>query len=322
MKRILAIFTAAVLIVLCASACGSAGETDADGESGGKLQVVATLFPQYDFARNIGGDKVEVSMLLPPGTESHSYDPTPSDIISISNADVFLYTGSTMEPWASTILDGAASDTLTVVDLSEHATLLHEGEHDTEISVYDDGSEHSHEANEYDPHIWLDLSNASAMAESIADVFCELDPENEQYYRSNCASYVAQLDGLDAEFMALSESAPDGVIVFGGRFAYGYFVNRYNIKYVSAYESCSGESEPSVRKISEIISFVRENGIDVIYHEELSDPKVARSIASDTGAELLQFNTCHNVTSEQFENGTSFIDLMRQNLDNLKRGLA
>ena len=97
-------------------------------------------FSAVDFARNIGGDKVEVSMLLPPGTESHSYDPTPSDIISISNADVFLYTGSTMEPWASTILDGAASDTLTVVDLSEHATLLHEGEHDTEISVYDDGS--------------------------------------------------------------------------------------------------------------------------------------------------------------------------------------
>lgn len=280
-----------------------------------KLKIMTTLFPQYDFAKQIAKDKAEVKLLLPPGVESHTFEPTAADVININESDIFLYTGKYMEPWVENIVSGSIDSDVKVIDVSSGVDLI-KIEHD-----HDEVHEHDHD-HIYDPHIWLDLSLACKIVDNIKDTLCEVDPANADYYESNAKEYKSQLMILDQDFKAVVRDAKHKSIVFGGRFAHAYFVKRYGIGYETAYHGCSAESEPSLQSISEIMKFIKDNDIPCVYYEEFSEPKVAKFIATQTGVKLLQFTTAHNVTKDQLEKSVSFLDIMKGNLKNLKVGLG
>lgn len=328
MKKILTV----ILVVLLASAlfgCTQNQKTSdsLDEKNNEKIKIVTTLFPQYDFARQIAGDKAEITLLLPPGAESHSFEPTPSDIITINKADIFIYTGKYMEPWAEKIIQSTDSDTINILDVSSGITLVkEEHDHDEEEHAEDDmddseehgGDGHNHE---YDPHIWTSPVIAKKMVDNIAASLCYVDSENASYYKSNAENYKKQLDELDAEFTEIVSTGVRNKIYFGGRFALHYFTEEYGLDHESAYDNCSSETEPSAHDIAQIIDEIKEHEIPAIYYEELTDPKVARSISEDTGVEMLLFHSCHNVSKEDFEKGVTYLGLMKQNAENLKKGL-
>ena len=304
MKKIQRIAAALLSVLLLAGCAAPAG----DGGEDGRVKVVATLFPQYDFARQIAGEHADVTLLLPPGVESHSYEPPPADIIMIGKADLFLYTGEYMEPWAEKILAGAGEG-VRAVDLSAHVTLEKD----------DDGDGHDHGG--YDPHIWTDPQNAKIMVDDIAAALCAADPGNAGEYQTAAAEYKERLDALDERFSEVVETGKRREIVFGGRFALHYFAERYGLTCISAFDSCSGETEPSAGAVAQIIRAIETDGVPVIYYEELTDPKVARSIAEETGAKPLLLHSCHNVSREELQNGATYLSLMEQNVENLREGL-
>ena len=279
-----------------------------------KITVVATLFPQYDFAKQIAGDKAEVSLLLPPGTESHTYDPSPADILKVSDSDIFLYTGKEMEPWADKIINSVKNKNLIVGNVSAEIDLM-------QVEHHHHHNETCHHEHNLDPHIWLDPTLAAKMVDNIALTFCQKDPQNNDYYKNNAENYKNKLYELDDNFKNMINSSKRKAIVFVGRFAHLYFIKHYGLEYIAAFDGCSNEAEPSVKKISKIIDFIHKNNIPTIYYEEISEPKVANSIAEQTGTKTLKFSTIHNVTKEQLENNVTYIDLMQENLENLRQGL-
>ncbi|MCL2096814.1 MAG: zinc ABC transporter substrate-binding protein [Oscillospiraceae bacterium] len=280
-----------------------------EAEDGGRLKITATLFPQYDFAKIIAGDKAAVSLILPPGIESHGFDPKPSDILAINNSDIFIYTGKDMEPWSETIIKGVNNKNLIIADCSSGIEFLHHSDEDYN---------HDHGA---DPHIWLNPENAVIIVKNILAAIISKDPENSDYYNRNAEDYIKKLQKLDEDISEAVESSKRRTIVFGGRFAYIYFLERYNLDYITAYDSCSAYSEPGALRIAQVIDFIDKNNIACIYHEELSEAKIAKSIASQTNIETLRFSTAHNITKSEFENGVTFLDVMYANLENLKKGL-
>lgn len=305
MKRKWIALAVALCLCLGFSACS---KRPAEGKKE-KLSIVTSLFPQYDFARQVAGEFADISLLLAPGAEAHTYDPTYKDIESIANADIFLYTGENMEPWAQTVLQSVGEkDSLTVLDLSEGIAMLKE----------EDGHDHAHES---DPHIWLNLENAVTMIEKVTGALCEKSPENADIFNANAEALKAEILEIDQAFLQTVQAAGEKTVVFGGRFAYRYFTERYGLHYKTVYDSCSTDVEPSAKTVADVTEYMKQNGIRYIYHEELADPKVASSIAEATGAELLEFSTGHNLSKSEFESGTTFADIMRRNLLNLKKGL-
>ncbi len=298
-------------MMLAVSGCGRVSGNQAEDN---KLSVICTLFPQYDFARYIAGEYGDVTMLLSPGQEAHMFDPTPADMEAISSCDVFIYTGDAMEGWAAQIVE-SLDDSVYVLDLSQYVTLREEEEHE-----HEDGHEHHH--GSYDPHYWLDMTNAMAMAQAIGDTLKTLDPENEDVYEQRTDAYVAQLNGLDEAFMETVQSSPRQDIVFGGRFAYSYFIHRYGLTYETVYHTCSAESDPSVSDMIRVIDYIQENHNTCIFYEELASGNVAQTIAQDTGIRTAVFTTGHNVTKDEFDQGITFIDLMERNLELLENALA
>lgn len=294
------LFLLSTLFLLAACAKAPAAED-------GKIKITASLFPQYDFARVIGGDKVDVTLLLAPGQESHLYDPSPSDMRSIANSSLFIFTGESMEAWAADIAS-SVGEGVKILDASSGITLA-ESE--------DDSDDHSHGL---DPHIWLDFDNVKIMCENICGALVSLSPDNEEYFRANLAAYEDEITALDEEYRLVAE-ASDKTLVFGGKFALGYLTRRYNISYLSAYASCGAEAEPSARVIKTLSDYVAENGVKAVYCEEMSDPKVARSIAEGTDAEILVIHSAENTSKDERDAGASFIGIMRQNLENLRKGL-
>lgn len=298
-----------------------------------KINIVATLFPQYDFARQVGGDKVNVSLLLTPGTETHTYEPTPQNIIEINKADMFIYTGKYMEPWSDRITSSIDTDTK-VLDVSKNINLqkmeeghesihkenmLESDEHEEFLDDDKDGEEHEH--HEYDPHIWLNPQNAIIMVKNIATELSSIDSDNSEYYWNNANRLINEIKTLDSDIEETVNSSNSKKIAFGGSFAYSYFIHRYNLEYVSAYESCGEDAEPSVANVKNVIDYMKSNNINVIFYQELSSGKIADSIASETGAEKLVFHTVHNASQEEIGRGETYVTLMRQNLENLKIAL-
>ncbi|MCH5190529.1 MAG: zinc ABC transporter substrate-binding protein [Oscillospiraceae bacterium] len=302
MKR----FTAVLLIaVMLLSLCACTAEQKSD-----RPQIIATLFPQYDFARAIVGDTADVTLLISPGTETHSFDPSARDMVKLRECDAVLYTGDESEPWVPSLLKGNDGD-FAVIDVSDGIELIDLDDHD---------DEHTHHHNT-DPHIWTSPVNAIKMIENICSALCELYPEHEAVYRQNAESYIEKLKELDSDIRTVINSAKRREIVCGGEFALLYFATEYGLRYTAAYDSCGGESEPSPRRVAQIIDKINEDNISVIYYGELSNTAVADTIAADTGAEALLLHSCHNVTREDFENGATYLSLMRQNLENLEKGL-
>lgn len=290
-----------------------------------KITIVATLFPQYDFARQIAGEYAEVTLLLPPGMESHSFDLRPSDMITIKNSDMFIYTGKYMETWAGTIIE-SLDDTVKVVDVSQGIELVKGndygiGEHDHDHDD-DDDYDHNHgHSHEYDPHIWTSPVNAIIMVENVLEALCEVDPEHSDYYTANASAYITKLQEVDAAFRELSDSLEDRCIFFGGRFAMTYFAREYGFDCIAAYHDCSAESEPSIAQVMLLIDEIREHNAGAIYYEELVDPKVARTIAEETGVKLLLLHSAHNLSRSEFESGMTYLDIMWSDYNALKEGL-
>lgn len=324
------------MLVIASLFLVSCGEKEDDG----KITIMTTLFPQYDFTKQIVGDKCEVQLLLPPGSESHSYEPTPKDIININNAEMLVYTGDDMEAWVATILEAVDNKELNVVDVSEGIELVKTGEADHTHSHDHGEDEHSHEdeakneeghdheadlehghSHDIDPHFFTSPKNAIIMMHTILAEVIKIDPDNEGYYRSNCEAYIARINEVDERLHHIAEEAENTTLYFGGKFAMLYFVNEYHLSYVSPFDSCSHESEANPKSIVEIIECMKEHGADTVFYEELADPKVAEMIASEIGGNTLLLHSCHNVSKEEFERGVTYVDLMNQNADNLEKGL-
>jgi len=293
-----------------------------------KITIVTTLFPLYDFAKNVGQDKVNVSLLLPPGVEAHTFEPRPSDIIKINNANIFVYTGKFMEPWAHDIIEGA-NKKVKVVDASANIEMMkeeheHEHEHEHEEDNHHEEEhedEHGHEHGGVDPHIWLDFDNAKIMAENIAKALIAIDPQNTEYYQNNLKSYQDNLAKLDSSYKSALITCKTKTIVYGGHYAFGYMGKRYGLAYESAY-GISPDSEPSAQDLAGLIEQIKTQKISYVFFEELVSPKVAQTLAKETGASLLLLNPAHNLTKDEFAKNESFISIMEKNLGNLKTGLS
>lgn len=325
-KKLILSVTLASIMLLGFIGCTSKESGEAAKKNDGKINIIATLFPQYDFTRQIVGDRANVTLLLPPGVESHSYDPTSQDIIKINNSNLFIYTGKYMESWAERIISGITNKDVKVLDVSKGITLDKEEENHSEENDHDHDHEEEHgekdsHTHEFDPHIWTSPVNAKKIVDSILNDVCTADPKNADYYKENANKYKTELDALNNDFKKVVSEGKRKKIVFGGRYALHYFGKEYGLKHESAYDSCSTETEPSAGVISHIIKDMKADKIPVIYYEELTEPKVARSISEETGAEMLLLHSCHNVSKEELKNGATYLSLMKQNVINLKKGL-
>lgn len=283
-----------------------------------KLQVVTSLFPLYDFARNIAQDRADVSLLLPPGLEAHSFEPRPGDMVRLNQASVFIYTNSAMEPWVQDVLKGVQNRNLKVVESGRGIAMTagHEGQAQGKKA----GHQQGHDYGGGDPHIWLDFSNAINMVDHILAGFIEKDPINRAFYQKNADAYKAKLNNLDRQFKEGLSGCRKNVIVHGGHFAFGYLAQRYGLRYV-AVSGFSPNAEPTPAGMVKISETLKANGLNHLFYEELLSSRVAEAIARETGTSLLLLHAAHNVGKEEFERGVGFLDLMQRNLENLKRGL-
>ena len=290
-----------------------------------KLQIVTTVFPAYDFARAVAGDLADVTLLLPPGMESHSYEPTPADILAVQECDLFICLGGESDAWVDTILSAVEpqGETLRMtqcVELLEETTV--EGMQETPGHDHE-GHDHSDgyglgEVMEMDEHVWTSPRNASSITMAISDVLVELDAANAETYQENAGSYAGELEALDLEFQELFASIDQPVLVFGDRFPLRYFVERYGVEYYAAFPGCSTQTEPSAATIAFLTEKVESEQIGTVWYIEFSNHLVADSIAEATGAGTSLFHTCHNVTQAEMDGGASYLTLMEGNLERLR----
>jgi zinc transport system substrate-binding protein len=316
MKKIPAIFLVCLLFLTACSSQTTKTEDD-------KLNIITTIFPQYDLARTIGGDKINVTMLLQPGVDAHSFEPSPSDILKIQNADMFIYTGGQSDNWVSTIIDGVDTGCMFLSLMSYAQTLPEEHEHDHEDHdhEHDKGHESGEDIPEYDEHIWTSISNAKVLADVIASEMCRLDPDNTDFYNSNLNVCLDELTLLDKEFKQIVSEASRKTIIFGDRFPFLYFAKEYGLEYHAAFPGCSSESEPSAATVAGLIDMINREKIPVVFYVELSNKNIARTISEATGAETLLLHSCHNIAKSDFESGITYLSLMKQNAENLKIAL-
>lgn len=327
MKKLVSIFLSTVIICSLFSISGC-GKTEKVQNSDGKISIVTTIFPYYDFVRQLAGDKADVRLLLSPGSDPHSYEPTPSDIVAIENCDLFIYNGGESDEWVDGVLSSIENKNVKVMKMMEYVTLRHEQsmdhnhEHAEHEDMDDNDEGHDHEeGEEYDEHIWTSIRNAERMSASIADELISVDSKNSDYYNEKKADYISSLDSLDKKFTEVANNKKRDTLVFGDRFPFLYFVSDYDLGYECAFPGCSHETEPSTAVVSHLIDFTRENNIPVVFYLELSSGKIAQIISEDSSAKTMQFSSCHNVTKEDFENGATYISVMEQNLEALKEAL-
>lgn len=306
-------FSAILLISLMLSLFACTYDENASDD--GKIVIVATLFPQYDFARIIAGDKAQVEMLLPPGIDSHSFDPSMKDVEKISDADLFIYTGEVMENWALPFAENAPESCI-ILDVSKNISpICLDGDHKHSED------EHTHEMN-VDPHVWTSPENAKIIVADILDALVSLDPENEEYYRENARNYIESLSALDADIRECVENSRLDTLYFGGEFAFRYFAESFGLSYVTLYDSCSESAEPDPRTVTYMVDEMNEKQVKVILYPELSDDRSARGIAEDTGAHTAVFHSCHNLSKNDFDSGKSYISIMYENLLVLEEALS
>ena len=321
-----------------------------------KMKIVVTSFPQYDFARAVAGDKANIQMLIKPGVETHSYEPTPDDIQKIQNADLFIYTGGENDEWVEGILDSIDTSSLKTLKLEDCVDLIeedetvglegvethshshnhdHDDEHDhdhdneeghdhdhDEDEDHNEEEEHDHdEEDEYDEHIWTSLENAQLLVSAIEEIFCEADPEHEKQFRDNAAAYREQIADVQSEIEEIVDNARVKKILFADRFPFLYFTQEFGLDYDAAFAGCAGDTEPSARVIASLIEEIQSENIKAIYHVEMGNTKTAQMIQEATGVEILELHSCHTVTSKQLQEGVTYVELMRQNAENLKKGL-
>jgi zinc transport system substrate-binding protein len=279
------------------------------------LRVVTTIFPLYDFVRAVGGDGVSVQLLLPPGTESHSFEPKPEDVVRVSRADLFVYTNAEMEPWGEKLFASVqGSGGPQRLEAGAGARYLKAG--------HDHGAgDHGHgHGGGRDPHIWLDIANAGIMVDNIAAALAARAPGKRELFLANAAAYKKKLDELESRFRSGLADCRTREFIHGGHYAFAYLADRYGLTYLSAY-GITADSEPSPRRMMELVRTVRDHGLKTIFYEELLAPRVAETVAAETGATLVKLHGIHNVTRQELDGGVTYLGLMEQNLANLRKGL-
>ena len=318
MKKVISFFLL-LMTLLSFTACNY----DVKPVDTGKISIVTTIFPYYDFSKNIAGDKSDITLLLSPGSEPHSYEPSPSDIVAVENCDIFIYNGGGSDEWVESVLKSTQNDKMKILKMMDYVTLLeeHSSEHNHDHAHEDEEIEHSH-GQGYDEHIWTSIKNAKILSSVITETLSEIDEVNSSYYSEKENNYINNLDRLDKDFTNTVNNGERDVLVFGDRFPFLYFATDYNLHYEAAFPGCSSKTEPNISTVTHMIDFVRDEDIPVVFYLEFSNGKTAKLIAEDTGAKTMQFSSCHNVTKEQFENEVSYISLMEQNLKALKEALS
>lgn len=336
-----------------------AAPTQEPAARGTKLKVIASIFPPYDFVREIAGERVDLTLLLPPGAESHSYEPTPQDIIKIQECDVFIYGGGESDQWANKILSAVDTSGMTILPMMQMVDVVREelvagmesgsAEHGTHGADYrdfdDDDWDDDHDDDDwddhdddddwddddrdsgrvltggYDEHVWTSPENAKEIVEDISEALQRLDRENADFYRQNEAAYTAQLEQLDDEMERIVQNGKRRTLVFGDRFPLRYFAEEYDLSYYAAFPGCASETEPSAATVAFLIDKVRTEGIPVVFHIEFSNERMADTICEATGAKKALFHSCHNVSREDIAAGVSYLTLMRNNAEVLKEAL-
>lgn len=320
MKKELTAFISFLILIIVMAVIVTIFKTETTVKDNNKLQIVATLFPQYDFAKHIVGDKAEVKLLINSGVETHNFEPTAKDMITILDySDMFIYTGSMLEPWAESIIKNLEETECNIVDVSKNINLITIEEFEekylnSEI-IYENKDYHDNEI--YDEHIWLSPTNAIIMIDNILDSICNVDPENIEYYVANAENYKNEILKLDEEYKNLVQNSLRNEIAVGGEFAYSYLVEEYGINFVSVYTNCGEGEDPSIAKVKSVIDYINNHNLPVVYYEELSEGTVAKMIAEETEAEPLVLYSIHNGDPEK----DTYVSLMKMNLENLRKGL-
>lgn len=318
MKRIIAGFLSAFILISLTglSACGGKSGT-ANGTTGEKkISVYTSFYAMYDFAKKIGGEKINLTNLVPAGTEPHDWEPTPKDIANLSKANVLIYNGAGMEGWMDKVLSALNNKKLVVVEASKEIKLI-KNEHEDGAEAENEDS--GHEEMEYDPHVWLNPAYAKKQMEVIKDALVSADPGNKEYYEQNFAEHAKKIDDLDQEFKdAVSKFSKKEIIV--AHEAFGYLCEAYGLKQV-AIEGIAADAEPSPARMGEIVKFAKENNVKYIFFEELVSPKVAETIAREVGAKTEVLNPIEGLEEEDIKAGKEYISVMKENLEALKKAL-
>jgi len=280
----------------------------------GKINVTTSIFPPFDFVRQIAGDRVNLTMLLPPAAESHSFEPSPKDIITIQNSDIFIYGGGESDAWVDRILGSMNTDKMRILTMIDTVDAVEE-------EIVEGMEEEDGEETAYDEHVWTSPQNAILIVNAIAELLCEADPANADFYRQNAAAYGKELEQLDAAFKGVAAGAKRKTIVFADRFPFRYFADAYSLSYFAAFPGCSTETEPSAATVAFLINKIRAEKIPVVFHLELSNERMADTISSETGAKKMLLHACHNISKRDFDAGVGYLDLMRQNVENLREAL-
>lgn len=360
------VFIVTISMILGMAGCGKTTEK----EDNYRLKIVTSLFPYYDMARAVIGDVkgIDLKMIVTPGQDSHSFEPTPSDVIQMENADVLIYNGGSLETWIDTLLDSLNNKNQIQMKMMDYVDVLNEEiveGMDTRFDSHDEHShsedshnhkehshsedsynqeegshsedslkheEHSHDSevsdyeeeshNETDEHIWTSPVNEIIMTEKICETLSKALPEEKENFQKNAENYISQLKELDNEFRTIVENAKTKEIIFADKFPLQYFAKEYGLKYYAAFPGCGSDMEPSAKTIAFLVDKIKEDNIKAVFYLELSSHIVADAIETDTGAKPLQFNSCHNITQKQFDSGVTYVDLMKENVNNLKIALG
>lgn len=358
------VFIVTISMILGMAGCGKTTEK----EDNYRLKIVTSLFPYYDMARAVIGDVkgIDLKMTVTPGQDSHSFEPTPSDVIQMENADVLIYNGGSLETWIDTLLDSLNNKNQIQMKMMDYVDVLNEeivegmdtrfeehdhdehshkeDNHNKEKHKEDSHSEENHkednhsedssndsefhnedsegEHEETDEHIWTSPVNEIIMTEKICETLSKALPEEKENFQKNAESYISQLKELDNEFRTIVENAKTNEIIFADKFPLQYFAKEYGLKYYAAFPGCGSDMEPSAKTIGFLVDKIKEDNIKAVFYLELSSHIVADAIETDTGAKPLQFNSCHNITQKQFDSGVTYVDLMKENVNNLKIALG
>lgn len=305
-------------------------------ETGKKYSIVSTSFPGYDFARAVASDNTEVSvkMLLKPGAESHSFEPTPQDILTIKNSNLFLYVGGDSDEWVKKVIseiDPKKTKVMKLVDLvktknEEVVEGMQEDEHDhkdDDDHDHDHNHDHDHkeEEPEVDEHVWTSLKNAKEITEKILKATLEFDKAEEKKLSENAKNYTDKIVAVDQKIGEMVKTAKRKEIIVGDRFPLRYFVDDYGIKYYAAFPGCSEQTEANVKTVSFLVKKIKEDKIPAVFKIELSNGLIAETLAKETGAKILEIQTAHNISEKDFEAGVTYVDLMERNFEALKEAL-
>lgn len=318
MKKYISALIIASLLLTVVAGCSPNNGTATSSDS---LSVVSTIFTPFDFVREITGDQADVTMLLPPGSESHSYEPTPQDIIKIQNCDVFIYVGGESDEWIHEVLDSLDTSKMKIITLMDCVDVVEEDLIEGMENEPEEPDSDTHEESELDEHVWTSPKNAKLIVQKISDVFCETDSANATLYKQNTVAYLSKLDELDQSFQQVVNHAARKTLVFGDRFPFRYLVDAYGLEYFAAFPGCSTETEASAATVAFLIDKMKAEQIPVVFHVELSNQRMANTISEATGAKVLLLHACHNISKSDFEQGVSYLDLMEQNVAHIKEAL-